>query len=367
MNIFLYNIIMNGFIYKPHEIKEFLIKFPYYHYYVSNEYNLDKDPKKMGVFNTDNEIIVVGDIHGDLVTFVNLLIAIELIKKEENQYKWIGGNKYLVQTGDILDRKRFMDNADEGDNPLEELEIIMFLFDLNTQACEAGGRVIPVIGNHELMNLCGDFRYVSEHHMKGCNTLTGIQNGRKYLFSHNPRLYTLSNNSPKDIKKILCEMKGKLRFIFYRFFYPIVKINDWIFVHAGLPIKLVNKWSKNTISIINNIYKQYVYTDDSNMELAYNDLFGDNGIFWTRKYGTCKGDGNCKPCEDLDNILQTLNGSLTGGMVVGHTVKEAINGKCNDRLWCIDIALSKGFHDKDSIKNKEQCLQITGNNVTVIG
>lgn len=358
---------MDYFIYQPHELKDFLIKFPYYHHYVKKEHNLDNDHNNMGVFNTTSDIIVVGDIHGDLVTFVELLISIGLIKKiENNKYKWIGGSKYLVQTGDILDRKRYLSNADEGIYPLEELEIIMFLFDLNYQACQVGGRVIPIIGNHELMNLSGDFRYVSDHHMNGCSIFTERNDGRKYLFSHNPRLMTLTSNNPDDIKKILCELKGKLRFIFYRFFYPIVKINDWIFVHAGLPIGLVNKWQSNTISIINNIYKHYVYTDDSEVEMAYNDLFGENGIFWTRKYGTCKGDRLCRPCEDLDSILKILNGSVCGGMVVGHTVKEAINGKCNDRLWCIDIALSKGFHTRGETKNKEQCLSINGNNVSVI-
>lgn len=358
---------MKHFMYSKQEIEDFLKFFPYYHHYVNKTFNLDKDPDKMGVFKTNNEIIVVGDIHGDLETFVNLLLAIKLIKKDGEYYKWIGGSRYLVQTGDILDRKRFMENADEGDNPLEELEIIMFLFDLNYQACEEGGRVIPIIGNHELMNLTGDFRYVSTHHLKGFNELIGTKNGREHLFSHNPKLINLSQNDSDDIKNTLCDTKGKLRFIFYRFFYPIVKINDWIFVHAGLPKKFVDKWSVNTISIINNIYKQYVYTDDAEIELSYNGLFGNNGIFWTRKYGTCKGDESCKPCDDLDEILRTLNGDLVGGMVVGHTVKESINGKCNDRLWCIDIALSKGFHNKGDLKNREQCLKINGNNVSVIG
>ena len=358
---------MKHVIYSKEEINDFLKFFPYYHHYVKTTYNLDNDPNNMGVFNTNNEIIVVGDIHGDLKTFIGLLLAINLIENDGNHYKWIGGSKYLVQTGDILDRKRYMEDADEGDCPLEEIEIIIFLFDLNYQACEVGGRVIPIIGNHELMNLSCDFRYVSDHHMNGFNKLIGTKNGREHLFSHNPQLISLSQNDPDDIQNTLCDTKGKLRFIFYRFFYPIVKINDWIFVHAGLPKKFVDKWSVNTISNINNIYRQYVFTNDSMIENSYNDLFGDTGIFWTRKYGNCKGDESCRPCNDLDEILQILNGEIKGGMVVGHTVKESINGKCNNRLWCIDIALSNGFHKKGENKNKEQCLCINGNNVSVIG
>ena len=102
------------------------------------------------------------------------------------------------------------------------------------------------------------------------------------------------------------------------------------------------------------------------MEQNYNDLFGDSGIFWTRKYGNCNGKQECKPCEDLDNILTKLNGKVCGGMVVGHTVKENIEGRCNDRLWCIDIALSKGFWNSSDKKNSENCLKIMGESVCVI-
>lgn len=357
---------MSSLIYSVDEIKTFLMKFPYYHDFIKTEYDLDNDVNNLGTFHTDNDIIVIGDVHGDITTFINLLLSIGMISKDNNRYVWSGGNTYLVQTGDILDRKRFTPGSDEGTNPYEELEIIMFLFDLNSQALEVGGRVICVVGNHELMNLCGDFRYASEHHIMGCNNIVNKKRGREYLFSHNSELMNLSNRRDGEIEDILLSMKGKLRYIFYKFFYPIAKINNWIFVHAGLPIGLVNRWGDNTVSAINNIYKQYIYTDDNHMEQNYNDLFGDSGIFWTRKYGNCNGKRECKPCEDLDNILNKLNGRVCGGMVVGHTVKENIEGRCNDRLWCIDIALSKGFWNSSDKKNSENCLKIMGESVCVI-
>ena len=179
---------MTSLIYSYDEIKNFLIKFPYYYDYLSDKYKINKDINNMGVFQTENELYVVGDVHGDLSTFIELLLSVNIIIPDNKYYKWNGGNKYLIQTGDILDRKRFMENAGDGTNPYEEIEVIMFLFDLNTQAMAHGRRVIGVVGNHELMNLCGDFRYVCDHHLKGCDTLTTKKNGRKYLFSHNPRL-----------------------------------------------------------------------------------------------------------------------------------------------------------------------------------
>ena len=56
----------------------------------------------------------------------------------------------LVQVGDILDR---------GDN---ELAIMRKLQKLAKEAKEAGGEVVVMNGNHEIMNVLGDFRYVTK-------------------------------------------------------------------------------------------------------------------------------------------------------------------------------------------------------------
>jgi hypothetical protein len=92
-------------------------------------------------------LVAVGDIHGD---FAQAMKALELSKCMNSEGKWIGGTTVLVQVGDILDR---------GDN---ELAIMRKFQKLAKEAKEAGGDVVVMNGNHEIMNVMGDFRYVTK-------------------------------------------------------------------------------------------------------------------------------------------------------------------------------------------------------------
>jgi hypothetical protein len=92
-------------------------------------------------------VVAVGDIHGALDEFVSILQGTGLVDEALN---WRGGESHLVAVGDLLDR---------GDFGRQVMELLMRLED---EAAEAGGAVHVVLGNHEVMNLTGDLRYVSE-------------------------------------------------------------------------------------------------------------------------------------------------------------------------------------------------------------
>ena len=87
----------------------------------------------------------IGDIHGDYASFIKLLGRLELIDKDLN---WSGGTRELVQTGDIFDR---------GPGSRAAVELLM---KLEGEAKKAGGAATTLLGNHEVMNLVGDLRYV---------------------------------------------------------------------------------------------------------------------------------------------------------------------------------------------------------------
>ena len=95
---------------------------------------------------TPERVVAVGDVHGAYDGFVAILKAAKLI---DNRERWAGGKAVFVQTGDVLDR-----GADSR-------KAIDLLRKLEREAARAGGRVIPLLGNHELMRLLGDWRYVS--------------------------------------------------------------------------------------------------------------------------------------------------------------------------------------------------------------
>ena len=91
-------------------------------------------------------LIAIGDVHGDFDDFCAILQRVGLI---DDQRHWTGGKATFVQLGDLLDR---------GPKPREVLDLMV---SLDEQAAKAGGQVVSLLGNHEVMNLMGDLRYVS--------------------------------------------------------------------------------------------------------------------------------------------------------------------------------------------------------------
>jgi hypothetical protein len=96
-------------------------------------------------FDGVERIVAVGDVHGAFDRLLQILRAATVI---DARNRWIGGRTHLVQTGDVLDR---------GPDSRQALE---FLRRLASEADRQGGRVHALLGNHEVMRLLGDFRYV---------------------------------------------------------------------------------------------------------------------------------------------------------------------------------------------------------------
>jgi len=97
-------------------------------------------------FSDVERVVAVADIHGAYDAFEEILRRTELI---DDTQAWTGRNTNLVIVGDVLDR---------GPDSRRALDLIR---QLEPQAEATGGRVHLVLGNHEIMNLTGDLRYVS--------------------------------------------------------------------------------------------------------------------------------------------------------------------------------------------------------------
>ncbi len=102
-------------------------------------------PAKIPTEHTE-AVVAIGDVHGDFDDFVAILQRVGLIDAQQH---WTGGKATLVQVGDLLDR---------GPKPREAMDLLM---SLEKEAPQAGGRVVSLLGNHEVMNIMGDLRYVA--------------------------------------------------------------------------------------------------------------------------------------------------------------------------------------------------------------
>ncbi|TCD64914.1 hypothetical protein EIP91_003450 [Steccherinum ochraceum] len=97
------------------------------------------------------KIVAVGDLHGDMPNAQSVLEMAGVVDEEGN---WTGDVDFFVQTGDIIDR---------GD---DTIKLYDFMDKLRVQAQAVGGTVLSHLGNHEWMNVIGDWRYVHPSEIK---------------------------------------------------------------------------------------------------------------------------------------------------------------------------------------------------------
>jgi hypothetical protein len=95
---------------------------------------------------TTSKVIAFADVHGAYDDWVSLLQEVGVV---DEQLNWSGGKTHLVSVGDLIDR---------GPGSRQVVELLM---KLDAQADKAGGAVHMTLGNHEVMVMTGDLRYVS--------------------------------------------------------------------------------------------------------------------------------------------------------------------------------------------------------------
>jgi hypothetical protein len=184
-------------------------------------------------------VVAIGDVHGAYPEFVRILQRTGLIDANR---RWIGGSATLVQLGDVVDRGK------EGPACLD------LLMDLERQAAKARGRVIPLLGNHEVMNIMGDLRYVPPEMWHSFATDRSekvrdraYQDYLKFLSADRNHARAAASADPESERKKWMEDHPPGFFEYRDAFGPdgkygrwvrqhpaIVQIGGGVFVHAGL-------------------------------------------------------------------------------------------------------------------------------------
>lgn len=328
-------------------------------------------------------IVVFGDIHGDYKLAMKMLLKSKTIKikdksilnykydlniidsKEKYTYlytqvyqyiEWIGKDTIIVQVGDQIDRCRPYKNKtcdmksttvnDEGSDVL-----IIYLFTyLDKIAQQAGGQVVSLLGNHELMNIMGDMSYVS---YKGA-----IEYSTKDNFTEG-----LNKRKEKFKKRsTIGDLLGCTR-------ESAIIIGQHLFVHGGFITGLLTDedmgFKPNDISAnrarleeINRLIKKWILeVDMETSELAViNKLISDPtkySFYWNRLLGILppkllQDDNTC-----IKHISDVLGWFKIGSVIVGHTPqsfthKHDINKTCGTGVWRVDNGSSAAFDQFDT-------------------
>jgi hypothetical protein len=91
-------------------------------------------------------LVLIGDLNGHGGLFLKMLRGLRLVGKDGH---WCGGKTVLVQMGDVLNR---------GPSPRVAMDLLMTL---EPEAREAGGDVLWLLGNHEVLSVLGHEAYVT--------------------------------------------------------------------------------------------------------------------------------------------------------------------------------------------------------------
>ncbi|MBL9022699.1 MAG: metallophosphoesterase [Myxococcales bacterium] len=272
-------------------------------------------------FESPKRLVAFGDVHGDLDATKR---ALKLGGAIDDSGSWIGGDLFVVQTGDQLDR---------GDDD----RAILDLFErLTAEAKQKGGTFLALNGNHEIMNAQLDFRYVTE--------------------GSNPPFAEFASSAPPAVSKVPEAQRGRAAAFVPGGPYakkmaerPVVAIvGDSVFVHGGVLPKHLDYGLEKLDGELRAWLRGEAAAPPSG-------VVSEDGLVWARTYSTAVGP---EECATLARVLGALGKKR---MVMGHTPQRpGISAACDDKAWRIDTGMSRHYG------GPVQVLEISGDQVRVL-
>lgn len=259
----------------------------------SNVHSL-KNQDYLITYKGNFNVAAMSDFHGQYELMISILKSNGIVNDKE---EWAFGNGHFVITGDIFDRGE------------KVTEILWFIYQLERQAEKAGGRVHLLLGNHEVMVLNGDLRYLHPKYVEVARLL----------------------NRPFD------DLVGKGTILgdWLRSKPVLVKINNMLFAHGGFHPELAK--DKRTLEEINHVFKKSLVKSelDKPREGFAQYLHKRNGPIWYRGY--FKDDGASE--AEIELLLKHFD---IDHLVVGHTSQKQVEERFGGKVIAIDTSIKKG-------------------------
>ncbi|XAR71052.1 Protein-tyrosine-phosphatase [Bertholletia excelsa] len=308
----------------------------------------DSSPPLPTTYPSPERLVAIGDLHGDLGKTKTALRIGGLIDASD---RWIGGSSTVVQVGDVLDRGN------------DELKILYFLEKLKRQAAKSGGKIVTMNGNHEIMNVDGDFRFVTPSGLdefkvwahwycvgNAIKSLCGGLGKPKDPFSGVPKVFPNVKQEISDgIRARIAALRpeGPISTRFLSKNLTVVVFGDSVFVHGGLLPKHVS----HGLDRINEEVRDWF---SGLKEKVSSELVrGRDSVVWLRSFSH-ERPIKCD-CSTLEHVLATIPGAKR--MIMGHTIqKKGINWVCENKAIRIDVGMSSGCTN-----GFPEVLEITGN------
>lgn len=252
-------------------------------------------------YDHPQNLLVVSDIEGNFHSFTKILIKASVINK---YLKWTFSDGHLVVLGDCFDRGN------------EVIECLWLIYSLEDQAKRAGGHVHFILGNHEIMNLNGDWRYI---HPKYAVKQQGALPSTTALYIGNNELW-----------RWICTKN------------IIERIGSILLVHGGISPTILQM--KMSIEEMNEAARPWYLRASFLPEnhTAWKLLCSEDSPLWYRGYYTGQAHE-----QDIDSVLRTYG---VDTIVTGHSMVEKVKGYFNNKLINVDTDHANGISEGLLIK-----------------
>jgi len=250
-------------------------------------------------FVQPEKLFFISDVEGEFEGFRMLLIKNRVV---DEKYNWTFGKGHLVLCGDFFDRGSLVP------------ETLWLIYKLEQDAKKNGGYVHTILGNHDIMNLSGDFRYAVPKYASTAKAF-GVDQLALYDTSTELGRWLRTKNT-------------------------IEKIGDNLCAHAGVASEITQL--KLPLETINERCRPYY--DNSKMMNGVNDpksnvfFEAQTSLFWFRGYF-----GN--PPSAISDVDKTLSAYNVKRIVVGHTItSKDINFYYEGKVLGLDVDQHGGQH-----------------------
>jgi hypothetical protein len=234
------------------------------------------------------KMLVLSDIEGNFKGLQQVLTGTGVTDGHD---RWHFGTGHLVFVGDMFDRG------------LQVTECLWLLYKLEYEAEQAGGKVHFLLGNHEVMNLTGNYKYVRRKYRHNADSLH-VSYAQCYTSDTELGRWLRSKN-------------------------VIERIGSTLFVHGGIsPQVLAQHLSLNQL---NQLTRQGIDTPNHQALQGTAKLISQSDLSpdWYRGIALKEASA-----QHVQQVLHTY-GAQT--MVIGHTPSEQIHTLYQQQVIAIDI------------------------------
>lgn len=304
-------------------------------------------------------IVAVGDVHGGYEEFVRILRISGVIDQRD---RWAAGDTYLVQTGDVVDRGA------------ESRRALDLLRRLERDATKSRGRVIPLVGNHEVMRVLGVVRDTNPAEIDAFRTARSgeIRDGVRERWLASQREAAAASGTPVDTAALTAKFDtdtplGLVEMLnafsaqgeygkWVRGNSAAARINGILFVHGGVSARV----APLGCSGINAGIRTDLTTGLEKVRQAPLESLSmsEDGPLWYR--GLARDDEETFAPE-LKKILETVDARA---IVVGHTVSET--GRIRPRFGGRVVQIDTGMLSSVYKGGRPSALEIMGERWTAI-